>query len=103
MTQPRIFLQAGEEKDGCLRISGQRAHYLARVLRLRPGDMLVAVTPDGLELQAVIESIAATSVTAKVVAESRVAREPAHNLTLALAVLKSRAMDWALQKATEVG
>ena len=38
------------DSDGCIRIGGEKFHYLSAVLRLVPGDMLYVRLPDG-ELQ----------------------------------------------------
>ena len=103
MSKPRVFLEPGEGEGENIHLGGERAHYLSRVLRLKPGQRFVAVSADGSELEAEVVEITRGSVEAAVLGRSWPRREPAHRLTLALAVLKSKAMDWAVQKSTEVG
>ncbi len=39
--------ETGLDKDGCIRVGGEKFHYLASVLRLVPGDMLYVRLPSG--------------------------------------------------------
>ncbi len=103
MSRPRIFLEPGEGESENISLDGERAHYLSRVVRLRPGQRFVAVASDGSELEAEVVEVSGGRLRAAVVGRSRPEREPAHHVTLALGVLKSKAMDWAVQKTTEVG
>ena len=103
MSTPRIFLEPGEEDGQRIALGGQRAHYLHRVVRIRLGERFVGVTTDGEEIEAVVTAVSGGVVQAEVVERRRPAREPLHHVVLALAVLKGKAMDWAVQKATEVG
>ena len=103
MSKPRIFLEPGEGEDEHFRLSGERAHYLSRVVRLRPGQRFLAVAADGCEIEAEVRTITRDGLEAAVLTRSWPQREPSHHLTLALAVLKAKAMDWAVQKTTEVG
>lgn len=103
MTKPRILLRPDECDRPALTLTGDRAHYLARVRRVRPGDLVLAAAPDGTELLLRVTAAAPGQVSLSVLTRRPADAEPAHEVTVALAVLKSRAMDWAIQKLTEVG
>lgn len=96
-----LRLQTGDE----LTLTGADAHHAARVLRLKPDDRIVAVGPDGSEFTAVVEQVDASTpqLTARVTAVHQPQREPRLRVTVAQALLKGDRMDWALQKATEIG
>jgi 16S rRNA (uracil1498-N3)-methyltransferase len=79
------------------------SRYLGRVLRLRPGDQVVVFDGAGAEADATVAAIDAAGVQLSLEAPRLVpgARGPA--ITLMLALLKGERMDFALQKATELG
>jgi 16S rRNA (uracil1498-N3)-methyltransferase len=103
VTTPRLFLRAANLSTGTVVLAEAQAHYLCRVLRLGPGARFVAVTGPEEEAEMEIVSSRQGQVIARVVQRRRVCSEPAHVLTVALAVLKSKAMDWAVQKVSELG
>lgn len=103
MTRPRVLLKPGEVRGDEIVVEGERAHYLVRVLRLGAGDTFVAADPGGLELEAEIVEVGEGWVRARWLVSRQARGEPAHTIHVALGVLKGRAMEWAVQKLTEVG
>ncbi len=103
MTKPRVLLKPGEVRGDEIIVEGERAHYLARVLRLGAGDAFVAADPGGRELEAEIVALGEGWVRARWLVSHEARGEPAHPIHIALGVLKGKAMDWAVQKVTEVG
>ena len=103
MTRPRVKVEAAEIDSGRIVLAGERAKYLARVLRLKAGDQVWAYAEDGREVEMIIEETGAKSVTAKVVGACEVSNEPRLKVTVYLAILKGKAMVWAVQKLAEVG
>ena len=79
---------------------GPQAEHLARVLRAQPGAE-VDVVADGHVYLAVIERVSVDEVIFKLVTE--ITAEPALPVTLLLAVFKFDRMEWAIEKATELG
>lgn len=86
-------------------IVGDDVHYVATVLRKRPGDTLTLVGPDGSEYLARIESLQLDSpaIYTRVVRTHRPDREPAVKVSLAQALIKGDKMDFVIQKCTELG
>ncbi len=84
-------------------LSREQSHYLTNVLRLRSGQAVSVFNGRGLEFAAQISHIDRKGATLELtdLLESHAANTP--RLTLAIALLKSQAMDTALQKATELG
>lgn len=99
---PRLFVDA---ELGSRRVSiGEReAHYLGRVLRLRRGDALVVFNGRGSERRATIERLERKRAEVALTDTLDPLPEPATEITLIQALVKSDAMDTIVQKATELG
>jgi 16S rRNA (uracil1498-N3)-methyltransferase len=99
---PRLFVE--RELDGnSVTLDERESHYLGRVLRLAPGDELVAFNGRGVERIATIGSIQRRGAVLELRAALAPLTESPLDLTLLLALPKSDAMDLVVQKATELG
>jgi 16S rRNA (uracil1498-N3)-methyltransferase len=79
------------------------AHHATRVLRLNVGDELALFNGQGGEWQARIDSIGKRDVTVVPLAFNPVNRQADLRIHLWLPLIKGERLDWALQKATEMG
>jgi 16S rRNA (uracil1498-N3)-methyltransferase len=79
---------------------GAQAEHLARVLRAQPG-MQADVVANGRVYQGEIASVSIDEVVFHLLEE--IESEPALPVTLVLAVFKFDRMEWAIEKATELG
>ncbi len=99
----RIFTEQGLAPDSELQLEQRAAHYLVRVLKLRPGDVLVLFNGDGFDYAAELISVNRDALTVRVNTRLPAAAESPLRLTLVQAVGKGDRMDYSLQKATELG
>jgi len=99
---PRIFL-ALEESPGTIRITGEKAHYLAAVLRVRSGDDLEILNGKGLSYRARVLSLTRKAVIAEVLGVVKHDTESPLNLILIQGLLKGEKMELVIQKTTELG
>jgi 16S rRNA (uracil1498-N3)-methyltransferase len=81
-------------------IDGAQAEHMARVLRAQPG-MEADVVAGGHVFHAQVAAVTAKEVRFNLVAELEA--DPALPVTLMLAVYKFDRMEWAIEKATELG
>jgi 16S rRNA (uracil1498-N3)-methyltransferase len=84
-------------------LDAAEARHLTGALRRRPGDEIVLVDGNGSVAEAKLVAVSKKRVEAEI--ESvRIEPKP-HSLevTVALATVENRSMDWAVQKAVEVG
>jgi 16S rRNA (uracil1498-N3)-methyltransferase len=81
----------------------EEARHVVTVLRGRPGMEVVLADGNGMLASAVVRSVARGRVEVEAVAFEHVRPERPGGITVALGVLHSRAMDWAVQKSVEVG
>ena len=103
MTRRRWIADQWTEDTATL--SGAQAEHLASVLRAEPG-MQVDVVAGGRVYHAEVASVSAPSqtqceVSFKLIAE--IDADPALPVTLVMAVYKFDRMEWAIEKATELG
>lgn len=90
------------ERGGTLWLREGEAHHALRVLRLRPGDEVVVLNGTGGVFECVVEGADRRSVELRVMNARMVPPFP-YRVTLFQSVIKGKAMDYAIQKATELG
>lgn len=99
----RIFcaqpLQSGVE----LVLDGQTAHYLGKVLRLDAGAPLILFNGDGSEYSTTLTNVGKKDVTVLPGAQTWPAVESPLKTVLGLGISRGERMDYAIQKATELG
>lgn len=98
MTRRRWIADTWDEATASL--TGEQASHLIRVLRAQTGMEFDVVAGDRV-WHAVIAGISGDSVRFNLVAE--VKADPALPITLLLSVFKFDRMEWAMEKATELG
>ena len=79
------------------------AAYLARVLRLQPGDGCVLFNGDGCDYPARLLSVGKRGAEVEVLAAGAVDNESPLRIVLLQGIARGDKMDWILQKATELG
>lgn len=84
-----------------VRVGGEVFHYLARVLRVGPGDTLEVFDGRGLAFNAVVASLEADELELALSAPRGAL--PQRSLLLVQGVAKGERMEWVIQKATELG
>lgn len=99
---PRLHLAQGLAAGVEVGLAPEVAHYLGNVLRLRSGAGLILFDGQGGEWQGELV-VRGRHAGARVVVFDPVERVAARSVTLVQAVIKPQAMDWVVQKATELG
>lgn len=99
---PRLFVAETLAADAVVRIEGNPAHYLARVMRVGTGDTVILCDDVTGEWAARVVDSGKRDVTLEV-AEMLRAREAVPDLWLCPALLKKDRFDLILEKATELG
>jgi 16S rRNA (uracil1498-N3)-methyltransferase len=99
---PRLYLE--QELEGAsVTLDEREAHYLGHVLRLGRGDALVVFNGRGTERDASVESLHRRGAVLGLAEAQAPQAESPLALTLVQALPKSDAMDFIVQKATELG
>ena len=99
----RFFVPAEALRGDPILLTGDIAHQMRRVLRLRPGEVVQLLDGAGSCHEAKVMSVAEGGVQLQPIRQLVAEGEPSTKITLFQAVLKGDRFDWALQKGTEIG
>lgn len=99
---PRLFVSVPLAEGSQLALEGQHAHYLSKVMRVMPGDAVIACDDVTGEWACEVVSAAKRDVVLSVVTQMR-PREEVPDFVLCAALLKKPNFDLVLEKATELG
>ena len=99
----RLFVSETLFNGAEITLTGERARYLGKVLRLRPDDSVCVFDGSGPEWRAAVAAIRKNSVALIVGEESDPGTESSLNVHLVQAVSRGDRMDFVVQKATELG
>ena len=89
--------------DEKVRLTGDEAHHLARVCRLRAGQAVVLFDGTGVECDAEVLEVGRREVVLSIATRRAVSRELPFALTLACCLPKPDRARWLIEKATELG
>ncbi len=99
----RFFVPAGTLKAHKIALSGDLAHRLARVLRLRRGDKVVLTEGGEREFEVELTGVSANAVTGVVTGDRPSPSEPAIEVVLYQSLIRPNRFDIAIEKGTELG
>lgn len=103
-TAPWLLVDGGDLETGrTVVLDPTEARHLTGALRRRPGDEVVLADGSGLVAEARVVAIGKGRVEAEILSVRHAPRSESGGVTVALAMIDNRAMDWAVQKAAEVG
>ncbi len=99
----RFFVEKISVSNNTYTITGPEAKHISRVLRMKPGDQFILMDGTGTRFQSVIDSVSSREVI--VTLEKSLPQPPPSPvvITLCQALPKSRAMDYLIQKTSELG
>src|SRR5262245_42172021 len=89
--------------DETVKLTGEEAHHLARVRRIRRGELVQLFDGSGTEATAEVREIGKEAVTLTIRERCQVNRELPFRLTLACSPAKGERLRWLVEKATELG
>ncbi|BCX80643.1 16S rRNA (uracil1498-N3)-methyltransferase [Methylomarinovum caldicuralii] len=103
MRRVRLYLPQPLQADSEIVVGDERAHYLRTVLRLRPGAALTVFNGGGGEFEAEVLALGRKAVRLYIGPWHEREAESPLKIHLGLAIAKGERMDWAVQKAVELG
>lgn len=99
----RFFVPPGSIQADRVVFPRPIAEQLRNVLRISPGQRVIALADDGWECEVEVAHIGRGEADGRVIERRKNAREPHISLTLYQCLLKQDHFEWVLQKCTEVG
>jgi len=98
----RFYLPPEHCRNSTIELTGDEAHHALRVLRIQIGERVTVLDGAGNELTCDVRAATKRTVSLAVVHQSATPPLPCQ-ITLLQAVPKAKAMDYIVQKATELG
>ena len=99
----RFYIRPDNIKENQIRVNGDEAHHILRVMRLEIGDEITAFDGTGREYYGIIEEVSKKGAVIKIEKSSMAKSGKRYTITLAQAVPKMEKMDYIIQKTTELG
>jgi 16S rRNA (uracil1498-N3)-methyltransferase len=100
---PRVFCDATLASGAVAELPATAAHHVTRVLRLKPGGTLILFDDSGKEYRGELLDASRRSPKVRVLDAGTREPDPVLAIHLILGVSRGQRMDYALQKATELG
>ncbi len=100
---PRFYVASAlPAGGGVYQLTGDAAHRIGRVLRMKPGERLRLFDGSGRELEALIAGLTGAAVTVAL-AEELPPEPPRPAVHLYQALIRPNRFEWLIEKATELG
>ena len=99
----RFYIAPGEINRADPSLTGEEARHIRQVLRLLPGDEILLFDGTGVEYLARIRAIGRGKIEIAILERTFVSRESPIEVSLGIPFIRSQAMEWILQKGTELG
>ena len=99
----RFFITPDQLRGLIVHFDDEQAHQMRRVLRLRPGERVLALDGQGLQYEVMLEELSNSRATGRVTTQTATTGEPRVRLTLFQSLLQRDKFEWVLQKGTEIG
>jgi len=99
----KYFVPSAQFGDQSIQITGNDAHHIMNVMRLKPGAKILVSDGEKREAVVVIEQCGADGVEARIVEMRDFDREPTVQVTIAQSLPKGDKMELIIQKCTEIG
>ncbi|HHH39346.1 MAG TPA: 16S rRNA (uracil(1498)-N(3))-methyltransferase [Sedimenticola sp.] len=103
MRLPRVYTALPLRVDSEVRVEGAPARHLLQVLRLRPGAEVLLFNGDGRDYRGRLLTVERRAAEVAVLAAGEVEASPALAIRLGLGISRGERMDFAIQKAVELG
>lgn len=99
----RFFVPQSWIQSNRVTLTGRQAHQIARVLRMRAGDVVLVLDNSGWEIETQLVSVDPNVVRGEVQRRRLSQSEPRTKISLYQAVLKGSSFQHVLRKCTELG
>lgn len=99
----RFFVTPRQIAHRIVHFDDDQAHQMRRVLRLRPGDRVLALDDLGQQYEVTLNEVSHARATGTAAAPTPATGEPGAHLTLYQSLLRREKFEWVLQKGTEIG
>lgn len=103
MSLSRVFTRQTLEAGAEIELEAEASHHLGQVLRMQPGGEVLLFDGSGREYAAVLLQLRKHQVSVRLIQLTRFEEPPALRIHLFLGISRGERMEFALQKAVELG
>ena len=103
MRVPRVYTEQSLTPHHPITLEPQPSHHLAQVLRAKIDDALRLFNGDGREYAGTVTQISNKQITVYISEQLREEPHPSLRINLIIGISRGERMDYALQKAVELG
>lgn len=99
----RFYIEKINEKNGLCAITGSEARHILKVLRMEKGETLILIDGTGRSFLASLEKATRHEAQVRLLKPIPASAPSPVEITLCQSILKSKQMDYMIQKTTELG
>jgi 16S rRNA (uracil1498-N3)-methyltransferase len=99
----RFFVRPEDVGERALRLRGDEADHLARVLRLGPGTQVLVFDGHGHEYVALVERLENDGAVCRILRHTEIQPAQTVSITLGQGLSRAERFEWVIQKTTELG
>ncbi|WP_059102670.1 16S rRNA (uracil(1498)-N(3))-methyltransferase [Shouchella shacheensis] len=99
----RYFVSDEQMTEGCVKVHGDDAAHIARVMRMQTGDAITCLNEQGRAVIAKLADVSTEMVRAEIIREIEMAVELPISVTIAQGLPKGDKLEQVIQKSTELG
>jgi len=99
----RFFVTADGFSENTVTITGSDVNHIRTVLRMKPGDKIEVIDPQGFQYEIVLTEVEKAHVRGDIYSRIEMKTESPVNIRMGQALIKGNAFDLLVRKATELG
>jgi 16S rRNA (uracil1498-N3)-methyltransferase len=99
----RFFVPPEGFSDKTVTIKGPDVNHIRTVLRMKPGDHIAVIDPQGFQYEIILAEVARDYVQGEILSKKAIKTESSVNIRMGQALIKGNAFDLLVRKATELG
>jgi 16S rRNA (uracil1498-N3)-methyltransferase len=99
----RFFVPPDGFSEKTVTIEGPDVNHIRTVLRMKPGDRIAVVDPEGFQYEVILAQVERDHVQGEILSKTALKTESPVNIHMGQALIKGNAFDLLVRKATELG
>ena len=99
----RFFVTADGFSENTVTLTGSDVSHIRTVLRMKPGDKIEVIDPQGFQYKIVLVEVEKAYVRGEILSKIEMQTESPVNIRMGQALIKGNAFDLLVRKATELG
>ena len=100
---PRFFVTSKGFSKNTVTLDGSDVNHIRSVLRMKPGDRIEVIDPNGFQYEVVLAEVERDYVRGEILSQIEMETESPVDIRMGQALIKGTAFDQLVRKATELG